>query len=303
MRIIVVGQGPFGEKVLDALIQRGEKVVGVFCPPDKRGEPPAGVAGKSGISLVRPTHMKNPEVHDAFVHLQPDLVIEAFVTDIFPEKLLTIPSIGTICYHPSLLPRHRGASGINWAIIMGDTRTGLTIFWVEKGIDTGPILLQKELEIGPEDTTGSLYFNKLFPMGVEAMLEAVDLIKKGKAPRIVQDESKATYEPPCDDRVAAIDFEKPVQEVYNLVRGCDPQPGAFTFFRGKKVRLYDARMGATNIERPAGEVLAIEENGVEVASRGGALKIGKLRLEKGEKVGPVEFARSVDMKLGDQFRI
>ncbi len=123
----------------------------------------------------------------------------------------------------------------------------MTILWVDKGIDTGPILLQKEVEIGPDDTTGSLYFNKLFPMGVEAMLEAVDLIKKGKAPRIVQDESKATYEPPCDDRVAAIDFEKPVQESTISIRGCDPQPGAFTFFRGKKVRFYDARMGALTI--------------------------------------------------------
>ena len=303
MRIIVVGQGPFGEKVLEALLQRREEVVGIFCPPDKRGDPLAALAVKSSIPLFRPAKMKDPQVYQDYEHLKPDLVMLSFVTDIIQESLLSLPSLGTLCYHPSLLPRHRGASSINWAIIQGDARTGLTILWVDRGIDTGPILLQKEVEIGPDDTTGSLYFNKLFPMGVEAMLEAVDLIRKGKAPRIVQDESKATYEPPCDDRVAAIDFEKPVQEVYNLVRGCDPQPGAFTFFRGKKVRLYDARMGATNIERPAGEVLAIEENGVEVASRGGALKIGKLRLEKGEKVGPIEFARSALMKLGDQFRI
>ena len=242
MRIILVGQGPFGEKVLEAFIKKGEEIVAVFSPPDKGGEPMKNLAEKSKLPLYRPALMKDPEVHRIFRELNPDLVILAFVTDIIPEELLSVPSIGTICYHPSLLPRHRGASGINWAIIQGDTRTGLTILWADKGIDTGPVLLQKEVEIGPDDTTGSLYFNVLFPMGIEAIKEAVELITKGKAPRISQDESKATYEPPCDDRVASIDFEKPIPDIYNLVRGCDPQPGAFTTFKGKKVRLYDARV-------------------------------------------------------------
>jgi methionyl-tRNA formyltransferase len=301
VRIIVVGQGPFGEKVLVELLQRGEEVVGVFCPPDKRGDPLAALAVRSSIPLFRPVKMKDPQVYQTYEHLKPDLVMLAFVTDIIPESLLDLPSIGTLCYHPSLLPRHRGASGINWAIIQGDTRTGLTILWVDRGIDTGPILLQKEVEIGPDDTTGSLYFNKLFPMGVQAMLEAVDLIKKGKAPRIVQDESKATYEPPCDDRVAEIDFERPVQEVCNFIRGCDPQPGAFTFSRGKKVRFYDVRMSLSNPEVPPGEVISITERGIQIASKGGTLSIGKLRLEKGEKVGPVEFAQFACLKPGDRF--
>ena len=235
MRMIIVGQGPFGEKVLEAMVQKGEEVVGVFCPPDKRGEPMRSVAEKSGIFLFRPKRMKDPEVYDVFKKLQPDLVIEAFVTDILPQSLLDIPSIGTICYHPSLLPRHRGASAINWAITQGDTRTGLTILWVDKGIDTGPILLQKEVAIGPNDTTGSLYFNTLFPLGVNAIVEAVELIKKGEAPKIPQDDSKATYEPPFDDRFSNIDFEKSVRDIYNLIRGSDPQPGAFTIFKGEKI--------------------------------------------------------------------
>jgi len=301
MRIIVVGQGPFGEKVLEALIQRGEEVVGVFCPPDKRGDLPAVVAGKASIPLFRPARMKDLQAYQACEHLKPDLVMLAFVTDIIPERLIDLPTSGTVCYHPSLLPRHRGASGINWAIIQGDIRTGLTILWVDKGIDTGPILLQKEVEIRPDDTTGSLYFNRLFPMGVEAMVEAVDLIRKGNAPRIAQDESRATYEPPCDDRVASIDLNKSVKEVYNLIRGCDPQPGAFAFFGGKKVRLYEARIGALTGERSPGEIVAVEEAGIEIAATGGTIRIGKLRLEKGEKVGPTEFAHSVGLKPGDRF--
>ena len=301
MRITIVGQGPFGEKVLEALIQKGEEVVGVFCPPDKRGEPLKNLAERSGIPFFCPTRMKNPEVYDIYLNLHPDLVVEAFVTDILPESLLKIPSTGTICYHPSLLPRHRGASGINWAIIQGDTRTGLTVFWVDKGIDSGPILLQKEVEIGPEDTTGSLYFNTLFPMGVDAIVEAVDLIKRGEAPRIPQDESKATYEPPCDDRVAGVDFNKPIKEIYNLIRGCDPQPGAYVTFEGKKIRLYDARKDLVIREGPAGEIISIEERGILVAVKGGGIRIGKFRVDKGEKIGPMEFAQGADLKRGDRF--
>jgi len=300
MRIVIVGQGPFGEKVLEALIQKGEEVVGVFSPPDKRGEPLKLLAGKSGIAIFQPFLMKDPKVEEDYLKLRPDLAILAFVMDIIPEKILNIPSLGTICYHPSLLPRHRGASAINWAIIHGDTRTGLTIFWTDRGIDTGPILLQKEVEIGPDETTGSLYFNTLFPMGVEAIVEAVALIKQGEAPRIPQDDSKATYEPPCDDRVASIDFSKPVDKIYNLIRGCDPQPGAYSAVKGKRIRFYDARKRSLAAGEGAGEITAIEKEGLEIAAQGGLIVVGKLRADKGDKVGPLEFAQSVGIKVGDR---
>jgi methionyl-tRNA formyltransferase len=162
-------------------------------------------------------------------------------------------------------------------------------------------LLQKEVEIGPDDTTGSLYFNTLFPMGIEAIIEAVALIKRGKAPRIPQDESKATYEPPCDDRVASIDFEKSLRDIYNLVRGCDPQPGAYTNFKEKRVRFYDARTEPSGSEEKPGEILAIEKKSLHIAVRGGIIKIGKVRVNKGEKIGPVEFVQSVNAKVGDRF--
>jgi methionyl-tRNA formyltransferase len=301
MRIILTGQGPFGEKVLEKLIQKGEEVVGVFSPPDKRGEGIKVLAEKSGIPFSRPNLMKNPQVYGAYVKLQPDLAVLAFVTDIIAEKLVNLPSLGTICYHPSALPRHRGASAINWAIIQGDIRTGLTVFWVDKGIDSGPILLQREVEIKPDDTTGSLYFNKLFPMGVDAMVEAVELIKKGKAPRIPQDDSKATYEPPCDDRVASVNFEKPIKDIYNLIRGCDPQPGAYTSHKGKKIRFYEAKVFSSTIEKQPGEIVSIEERSIQIAVKGGVIEVAKLKVEKGEKIGPIELARSVGLKVGDRF--
>ncbi len=301
MRIILVGQGPFGEKVLDTLFGQGEDIVGVFCPKDKRGDAMAAAAEKSGLALFRPGKMKDPEVRETFLELKPDLSILAFVTDIIPESLLDIPTAGTICYHPSLLPKHRGASGINWAVIQGDTRTGLTILWVDKGIDTGPILLQKEIDILPEDTTGSLYFNQLFGMGVDAIVEAVGLIKDGKAPKIPQDDSLATYEPPCDDKVAAVDWSKPASEVYNLIRGCDPQPGAYSSIKGGKVRFYRARLVESETEKNPGEVLEISESEVIVALQGGLVAIGKIRDAAGAKTSAGEFARNNGLQAGMKF--
>jgi len=301
MRIILVGQGPFGEKVLEKLVRKGEDVVGVFSPPDKRGEAMKVLAERSGVAFFRPNSMKNPQVYDVYFKLKPELAILAFVTDIISEKLLAVPSLGTICYHPSILPRHRGASAINWAIIKGDTRTGLTIFWVDKGIDTGPILLQREIGIASDDTTGSLYFNTLFPMGVDAMVDAAELIKGGKAPRIPQDESKATYEPPCDDRVASVDFGKSAKDVYNLIRGCDPQPGAYTIYKGEKIRFYEAKVFSLAIEKQPGEIVSIEERALQIAVKGGLIEVAKFRVEKGEKIGPFEFARLSGMKIGNRF--
>ena len=301
MRIILVGQGPFGEKTLDALIQQGEDIVGVFCPKGKSGQAIKALAENSGIALFRPDHMKDAEVRDAYLELKPDLVVLAFVTDILPERLLEIPSIGTICYHPSLLPKHRGSSGINWAVIQGDTRTGLTILWADKGIDTGAILLQKEVDIAPDDTTGSLYFNKLFPMGIDAIVEAVALIKNGKAPKTAQDDSLATYEPPCDETHAGIDWSRSAREVFNLVRGCDPQPGAYTTFGNTKVKFYQAQLLDAAVENLPGQVVSIAAGEVVVALNKGALKIGKMKAEKGAKLDADECAAEMGLKVGMRF--
>ena len=215
LRIVLIGQAAFGEQVLEALLNKSENVVGVFCPPDPPGKPSTlrQFAESKSIPVHQPKKMRDSEVYDAFVKLQPDLNVMAFVTDIVPQRILDYPRLGSIQYHPSLLPKHRGGSAINWAVINGEPRTGLTIFWPDKGIDTGPILLQKEVELLPDDTTGSLYFNKLFPLGVEALVEAVELVRNGTASRIPQDESQATYDPLCTEERTVIDWSKPVTQV------------------------------------------------------------------------------------------
>ena len=165
----------------------------------------------------------------------------AFVTLFVPEEFLNIPTHGSIQYHPSLLPAYRGASAINWPIIKGEKETGLSIFWPDNGLDTGDVLIQKKTPISATDTLGTVYFDRLFPMGVEAMLEGVDLVKAGKAPRIKQDESKATYEGRCGPGNAKIDWGKPWEQIDRLIRGCNPAPGAWTTLDGKTLKIFDAK--------------------------------------------------------------
>jgi methionyl-tRNA formyltransferase len=302
MRIILIGQAAFAEKTLDNLIAKGEKVVAVYCPPDPpngKFDPVKTRALALGIPVRQPKSFKAPEVCDEFVALNADLAILAFVTVIVPPQVFSVPKLGSICFHPSLLPKYRGASAINWAIIKGESITGLSLFWVDKGIDTGPILLQKEVRIEPDDTTGSLYFNKIFSLGIEAIGEAVDLINAGNPPRIVQDEAKANYDPPCGDAHAKIDWSKPAQEVYNLIRGCDPQPGAHTSYNGKLVRLFDARMQSATNAAPAGQIIEIGAEAITVALDGGTLVVKRMR-GAGAKISGAEFAKEVNLKVGDR---
>lgn len=302
MRIILIGQAAFAEKTLEKLVAKGEKVVAVYCPPDPpngRFDPVKQKAQELRIPVRQPASFKTAEVCDEFVALNADLAVLAFVTQIVPPQVFTVPKLGSICFHPSLLPKYRGASAINWALIKGEAVTGLSVFWVDKGIDTGPILVQKAVNVEPDDTTGSLYFNKIFPLGIEAIGEAIDLINAGNPPRMVQDEAQANYDPICTDAHAKIDWSKPAQEVYNLIRGCDPQPGAHTTHNGKLLRLFDARLQAGNNSAPAGQVLAIGAEAITVAVNGGTLTVKKLRGD-GAKISGAEFAKQAGLKVGER---
>ena len=167
------------------------------------------------------------------------------------------------------------------------------------GNDTGPILVQKKAPITDSDTTGSIYFNKLFPMGIATMIEAVDLIKAGNAPVIVQDESLATYEPPCRDEHAKLDFSKPAREVFNLIRGCDPQPGAYANLDGKRVRLYDVAMQAASADAKPGAIVAIDSDSMRIALSGGTLVVKRARIDPSpKKVAPSELSATGDLRPG-----
>jgi methionyl-tRNA formyltransferase len=219
---------------------------------------------------------------------------------IVPSAFLNMPRHGSIQYHPSLLPKHRGPSSINWPIIQGEARTGLTIFWPDDGLDTGPVLLQKEIEITSDDTLGSVYFDKLYPLGIEAMIEAVELVKNGTAPKIPQNEKQATYESWCRREDVGIDWHRPAPEIYNLIRGANPQPGAWTIFGGKKLQIFDAMRMEDSGGEP-GEVVSLTDNGFSVAADGGCILVRRVRAEGGDKIGAAEFAATADITIGTRF--
>jgi methionyl-tRNA formyltransferase len=304
MRIALIGQAAFGESVLNALVEGGEDVVGVFCPPDAEGRPPdplKAAAESHGVPVFQYRRLRDQSAIDAFAGMKSDLSVMAFVTDIVPEAILQAPSLGTIQYHPSLLPRHRGPSSINWPIIQGESITGLTVFWPDSGLDTGPILLQREVEITSEDTLGSLYFNKLFPAGVDAMVEAVGMVKDGSAPRLAQDESQATYEGWCRAEDVVIDWAKPIREIYNLVKGGDPSPGANTTLNGDRIGFYRAGTREDHGDGAPGEVVEISSEGFEVAAEGGTLLIGRVQPESSRKLAAAEWAESAGLTIGARF--
>lgn len=302
MRIALIGQAAFAEKALDALLKHGEEIAQVFSPPDPSSGRPDALTAKARelkLPLSQPTSFKTDEVFEQFKALEADLAVLAFVTLIVPERVLYVPRHQSICFHPSLLPRHRGASSINWTLIAGDTETGVSWFWPDKGLDTGPVLLQKKIPVEPNDTVGSIYFNRLFPLGIESMLEAIELIKNGPAPRITQDESKATYEPICRDEHAKVDFAKTAAEVHNLIRGCDPQPGSYADAEGRRIRLYEPSLGVDGASAAPGMIISIDDGGMKIALAGGVVTIKRARLDtEAKKVAPSELASSGAIRVG-----
>ncbi len=305
MRIVVHGQQAFGKAVLEALLKRGENVVAVYVAPEKPGQktdPLMEAALAAKLPVYQPASYRKPEVWEEFRALKPDLQVMAFVTLFVPEDFLKIPTHGSIQYHPSLLPRYRGASAINWPIILGEKETGLSIFWPDNGLDTGDLLMQKKTPIGPTDTLGTVYFDRLFPLGVEAMMESVDLVKGGKAPRIKQNEADASYEGRCTAENAHIDWGKSWRQIDPLIRGCNPAPGAWTTLAGKTLQVFEAKpMPARDpkgIGGKLGEIVAVEADGFTVVCADGRFKITRVKPADGAKAAAGEFAAAAGLAVG-----
>jgi len=302
MRIVVNGMQAFGRAVVEKLVECGEEVIGVYGAedkPDRRRDPINDAATAHGIPLFQLKSFKTEEALDHIKSLNADLCVMAYVIKFVPSAFLNMPTHGSIQYHPSLLPKHRGPSSINWPIIKGSDHTGLSIFWPDDGLDTGPVLLQKEVDIKPDDTLGSIYFDKLFPMGVEAMIDAVDLVREGRAPKIIQDESSSTYESWCKAEDVEIDWNKPAQEIYNLIRGANPQPGAWSIYSGNKTQIFDCKLSEEGSGKP-GYVIGIDDYSFTIAATDGAIIVQRVRRGK-DKMAANEFVSRVALKIGDKF--
>ncbi len=302
MRIVVHGQEAFGKAVLEKLLERGENIVAVCCAPDKAGRPedPLKVfAREKGLPLHQPTSWKTPEALALMQSFQADVCIMAYVLLFVPQPVLDAPKYGTFQYHPSLLPAHRGPSSINWPIAFGATRTGLTIFWPDEGLDEGPVLLQKTCEIGPDETLGDVYFKKLFPMGVDAMMESLDLVKAGVLLKHKQNLAAGSYESWFKKDVAQLNWLKPAAELYNTIRAANPAPGAWGTIKGVKLDIYDSAK-AEGSGKP-GEIVSLDANGMKVAAGNGAILVKRVRAPGGQKIAAAEWAASAGVQAGDVF--
>jgi methionyl-tRNA formyltransferase len=298
MRIAIIGQQEFGKAALQAFLARGDEVAGVFCVPEKAGAKPDALreaAQELGLPVFQFSSLKSEFALRAMRELDADLGVMAYVLQFAPQAFVNIPRHGTIQYHPSLLPRHRGPSAISWAIALGETETGLSVFRPTDGLDEGPVILQKSCPIGPDETLGELYFNKLFPMGVAALLEAADLVLAGRHEERAQDETHAGYEGWFHDDESRINWANHIDHVYNLVRACNPAPGAWTMLEGVRVWLYDCRKHPVRaygaVAGKPGEIAAISDTAIEINAQGGRLEVLKLRPEGGKKMNAGEFAR------------
>ena len=306
MRIAVFGQAAFGRDVMDELLAAGHEIAAVYAPPPgRRPDPLAEAARARGLPLLRPTRLRHqgraiPEHFESYARFGAELNVMAYTTVILPPEMLDAPAKGSLCFHPSLLPRYRGGAAIAWQIIYGERESGVTVFQPDAEIDTGPVVVQQGgIEISGTDTTASLYFEKLYPLGVAAMAEAVAQVAAGTARPVPQDESRATAQGLIDDAVARIDWQQPAAAIDRLVRGCDPRPGALGSWQGGTLRLFASRLAAPSTaspHAPPGTVLGKEGGRLRIAARDGCLEIGAVRLGSGPKLPVAE----CDLAAGDR---
>jgi methionyl-tRNA formyltransferase len=292
LRLAIFGQAPFGRDVAVRLADAGHRVVAAYVPPDReRPDPLAEEAAKRGWPLFRHRHFRRRggetigERVAEYLALGAELNVMPFTTVILPREIVDAPEHRSLCFHPSLLPAYRGGSAIAQQIILGARETGVTVFQPDAGVDTGPIVVQRGgVRIEATDTAGSLYFDKLYALGVEAMVEAVGRVADGSATFTPQPAAGASFQPLVDDEVARIDWTRPVDELDRLIRGCDPSPGAWARLGERRVRLFGgARVGGA-AGAPPGTLLGFEAGRAVFAAAGGRVAAAKLRVGDGKKV-------------------
>ncbi len=308
LRIALFGQAPLAVDCLEPLLERGHRIAGVFAPPESgRPDPLVTRANALGLPVVRRRHYQKKsgepigEAVDAYRALGPDLNVLASFTSFLPRAITDLPAHGSLCFHPSLLPRFRGGNAMQWQIIEGERESGVTIFAPDQGVDTGPIVVQSGgVAIGPHDTTGTLFFEKLCPLGVQAILEAVDAVAEGRVRHTIQDESRATHQGLIDDAIARIDLSRPAADIDRLVRACDPQPGAWLRAGDRIVRLFDVRLELPAAHDAApGTLLEIDDSGLLIALRGAALRVRRVRADQSKEPASA-FAKRHGLNPGDR---
>jgi len=289
-------------------VEKGHEVALVVTQPDKpagRGLkltlPPVKLeAQKLGLRVFQPEKLNEPETLKVIAEVHSEVLVVVAYGRILKEQYLALPPKGCINVHPSLLPKYRGPAPIQHAILNGDQITGVTTMFMDAGMDTGDIILQWEVPIDPDDTFGTLS-QKLSEVASELLIETLDLIERGEAPRIPQDHSQATYAPILPPEIAHLDFSQPAVKLRNIIRALNPDPCAFAFFRGKRVKFWMVQSVEEKTQETPGRIVAVEKNKLLIATGDGLLMPTELQTE-GKKPLPIsEWLKGTQPQVGEQF--
>jgi methionyl-tRNA formyltransferase len=310
LKIVFCGTPAFALPTLRHLIAQPDfQVEGVITQPDRprgRGQqtassPVKDAAIEAGIYVYQPEKIKSESAHDYFKRVAPDVVVIIAYGQIIPASLIAIPRLGWINLHASLLPKYRGAAPINWAIVNGETRTGLTTMRIDAGLDTGPMLLKHETSIGPGETVPELTA-RLAEAGARLMAETLRKLERGEIVPAPQDNSQATLAPPLKKEDGRIDWFLPAPKIYNRIRGLQPWPGAFTKFRGATCRIWGKPLRPVAAGGAPGIILPTQEDGLLVICGGATvLHVEHIQLEGRNRITDREFMNGAKIVPGEKF--
>lgn len=306
-RIVFMGTSSFACPALTALLESMGNVVGVFTQPDKpqgRGlkvkiSAVKALAEKSNLSVYQPDKINHDASFECVTRLCPDLIVVVAFGQILPKRILEYPRWGCINVHASLLPRYRGSAPINWAITRGEKTTGVTTMLMDEGLDTGDILMQRKIEILPQETAGELH-DRLAQLGAETLIDTLGRWQKGHIAPRQQNDAEATFAPLLKKEDGLIDWQKPAEMIANQIRGMDPWPGAYTYLGGKRLKVFRGRTMRKSSPKKPGTVLDIGHQGITVSAEESRLVITEVQLESRRRVSSATFLRGHPIPVGTQ---
>lgn len=304
-RILFMGTPLFASVILQRLLESEDYLTGVFTQPDRpqgrgrkiRISPVKKLAEDNCIAVYQPERINREDYVSIIEKLEPDLIVVAAFGQILSQRILDIPKFGCINIHASLLPKYRGAAPINWAIIRGEKTTGITTMLMNKGLDTGDILIQQEIDIPPEENAGKLH-DRLALLGAETLTETIKKMKEGAVTPRKQEASKATFAPSFKKEEGRVDWEKPAEEIYNRIRGMNPWPGAYTFFRKKMLKIFRASQINKDFKKDPGTVIEASDQGILVHTGKYCLILEEIQLEGRKRMPVARFLQGNPFPLG-----
>lgn len=309
MKIVFMGTPEFAVPCLQKIIDEGHEVIGVVTQPDKpkgRGKklampPVKELALKYDIPVYQPLKAREESFVDTLKEMNPELIVVVAFGQILPKSILDIPKYGCVNVHASLLPRYRGAAPLNWVIINGEEKTGVTTMYMDEGLDTGDMILKSEIALDDEITAGELH-DKMMIDGAKVLKETIDLIEKCEAPREKQSNEDTCYSPIMNKSLGNIDWNKSAIEIHNLVRGINPWPSAYTTYEGQTMKVWKTKVINKNSDKQPGTIISVDKEGINVSTSEGIVQIKEIQMAGKKRMEVPEYIKgnniNTDIILG-----